>query len=173
MPIPKFGDKKFVVKEHLASSLHWDFRLEVFGDRALSHALKESPNLNPANLIRAARVADHSVASMMSERIILPGNPGAGPTAIWDRGLYRMIGKGTLLNQLVVGFIRFELLGERLKGNFSLKRIGQGDQWLWVKEKDSFVDLFNRFPNVLTPDKIHELEMKLHRRIYLRQMQLL
>ncbi len=162
--IIRFGDHfQFVVKEHWSSFLHWDLRLQLFGQTVLSFALRTSPHLDPTQPTPADRVADHKLAYMYLERIIPPGWPGAGPTALWDKGFFRVLGTESIVFQMAQGYLRLEIMGGRLKGIYSLKWIGpQEKNWSFTKEWDDFSDKSLRFPNVLTPDKIQELERKTH-----------
>jgi DNA ligase D-like protein (predicted 3'-phosphoesterase) len=159
----QFGDHPFAVKEHRASKLHWDLRLHCFGRLLLSFALKKSPHLNPHQPLKAVRTPDHDAEYLRSERIIPPGFPGAGEIVNWDYGFFRVLGMESMTLQLSRGNLGIHLVGRRLKGNFSLKWIGPGEHdWLWIKEWDNYVDPLRKFPNVLTPEKIKELERKSH-----------
>jgi bifunctional non-homologous end joining protein LigD len=155
----QFGDHPFAVKEHWATHLHWDLRLNLYGRLLLSFALDSPPHLNPDQPLKAVRTPNHNGDHLLSERIIPLDWPGAGPTAIWDRGLFRALGNESMTTQLSHGHLRIYVIGKRLNGNFSLKKIGSGEHdWLWIKENDEYADPLRRFPNVLTPDKINELK---------------
>jgi len=157
--MPKFGDMKYVIKEHKAWSYHWDLRLQASRELAWSWALPKSPNLNPLEPQKAVWVGYRQVAYLCSERVISVGGPADGPTAIWDKGLYRVADRSTAFSQFNSGDLRVFLLGSRLRGWFTLKQIGLGNKkWQWAKEPDGYTDPFRQFPNVLTPAKIHELE---------------
>jgi DNA ligase D-like protein (predicted 3'-phosphoesterase) len=158
-----FGDYPFAIKEHLASWLHWDWRLPIFGQRVLSFASKFPPNLDPTRPLKIDRTNDHDRKYMFNEWIIPSGRPGSGPTAIWDKGVFRVLGEKSMIHQLAHGNLRIYVIGDRLKGNFSLKWIGPGEHnWLWIKEWDDYADSLLKFPNVLTQEKIMELERKNH-----------
>lgn len=111
---------------------------------------------------------------LLSERIILPPNSGAGPIANWDKGVYRLLDGSTIIAQFYKRHLRIYLEGERLRGGFILKWVGPKEtDWLWIKVDDEYADPFRRFPNVLTPEKIRELENKIHRKMDLRQIKLI
>lgn len=156
----QFGDLQFAIREHWATSKHWDFRFEYEG-KLWSWASEVPPNLNPYKPIKLVWTEYHQLKYLLSERIIPEGMRGAGPTAVGDKGVYRFLSDRTGYEQFVGGHIHIYLSAKFLNGVFSLKRVGPSPKdWLWVKEPDSYVDLNLRFPDVLTPQKIQELGRK-------------
>jgi bifunctional non-homologous end joining protein LigD len=125
----------FVVHEHHAKHLHFDFRLEKDGVLK-SWAVPKGPSMNPNDKRLAIMVEDHPLEYGDFEGVIPEGQYGAGKVYIWDKGQYQTV-KGCLEE----GQWEIQLDGEKLKGNFVLLKIkGKPDQWLLIKKKDRFAD---------------------------------
>jgi bifunctional non-homologous end joining protein LigD len=57
----------------------------------------------------------------------------------WDGGTYDLVGERSALEQYEAGRLKFRLRGERLRGEFSLVRMGRWKgQWLLIKSGDEF-----------------------------------
>lgn len=147
----------FVVHEHHATRLHYDFRLEM-GGVLKSWAVPKGPSMDPKDKRLAVMVEDHEIEYGSFEGII-PEGYGAGAVLIWDRGDFELL-KGTL----AYGTIEFRLTGKKLKGLFTLTRMkvkmdkDKGDNWLLIKKKDEFVIPGYQVKPELTEHKLRELE---------------
>lgn len=123
----------YVVHEHHARRLHFDFRLEMEGVLK-SWAIPKGPTLSPREKRLAILVTDHPLEYKDFEGIIPKGLYGAGPVIIWDKGDYRLI-KGSFQE----GSFEFILEGKKLKGTFAIARLkGKKNEWLLVKKRDEY-----------------------------------
>lgn len=132
------GAPTFVVQLHRATSLHYDFRLEVEGV-LVSWAVPKGPSLDPSVKRLAMQVEDHPLEWGGFEGVIPKGEYGAGGVIVWDRGTYRNLREGeTMTDGLARGRIRFALDGSKLGGGWSLRRFARGgdNAWLLVKLDD-------------------------------------
>lgn len=122
----------FVVHEHHASHLHFDFRLEMEGVLK-SWAVPKGPSLDPSRKRLAIQVEDHDLDYGSFEGTIPEGQYGAGRVYIWDRGEFR-----PRAGSLGEGRLEFELAGGKLKGVFTLVRMkGRKKEWLLIKKNDA------------------------------------
>jgi bifunctional non-homologous end joining protein LigD len=113
---------RFVVQRHRASSLHYDFRLEVAGVLA-SWAVPRGPSMDPTQRRLAVQVEDHPVGYIDFEGVIPAPQYGAGDVIVWDRGTYRADpDTPDAARALADGELKFILDGVKLAGAFVLIR---------------------------------------------------
>jgi bifunctional non-homologous end joining protein LigD len=130
----------FVIQQHKARRLHYDFRLELDGVLK-SWAVPKGPSLDPGEKRLAVQVEDHPLEYGGFEGIIPEGQYGGGTVLLWDRGTWIPADPDPEA-ALAKGMLKFELHGEKLHGNWALVRMGGkawGDRhqnWLLVKERD-------------------------------------
>jgi len=132
---------RFVIQQHAASTLHFDFRLEVDGVLR-SWAVPRGPSTDPSEKRLAVEVEDHSLDYVDFEGTIGSGY-GAGAVIVWDAGTYRVLGEGVSAGEaLDAGHLSFWLDGEKLHGGYTLHRTSDGakPQWLLIKRRDETAD---------------------------------
>jgi DNA ligase D-like protein (predicted 3'-phosphoesterase) len=122
----------FVVREHAASTRHFDMRLQV-GRVMRSWALPRGPSLDPAVKRLAVEVPDHEI-----ERGDFEGATSGGGVIVWDRGSYEQGGRVPWPQALERGHAVFVLHGNKLRGGFALQRTQARSkpQWLLIKRRD-------------------------------------
>jgi bifunctional non-homologous end joining protein LigD len=131
----------FCVQKHLASHLHYDFRLEHKGV-LLSWAVPKGPSLDPATKRLAMMVEDHPFDYGEFEGVI-PSGYGAGIVMLWDVGTW-IPEVDEVDAALRKGDLKFTLDGYKLKGSWVLVRTkgkwaGGGDRsWLLIKHRDDW-----------------------------------
>jgi len=155
----KAKERFFCVQKHLASHLHYDFRLEHEGV-LLSWAVPKGPSLNTKDKRLAMRVEDHPLDYGEFEGVI-PEGYGAGIVLLWDKGTWEPepgfedVGKA-----LQKGELKFRLNGVKLKGGWVIVRTGgradgrtgadgQSRTWLLIKHRDEWagaIDVVEQFP---------------------------
>jgi bifunctional non-homologous end joining protein LigD len=134
----KVKKRLFCVQKHLASSLHYDFRLEHNGV-LLSWAVPKGPSLNPKDKRLAMHVEDHPLDYGNFEGVI-PEGYGAGIVILWDKGSWAPEpGFEDVDAAMKKGELKFKLNGVKLKGSWVLVRIRGNDKtWLLIKHRDDW-----------------------------------
>ena len=145
---PKRPTRFFCVQKHLASHLHYDFRLEYNGT-LLSWAVPKGPSLDPSVKRLAMHVEDHPVDYGEFEGVI-PSGYGAGIVMLWDVGTWTPE-SDDVAAALQKGDLKFTLDGYKLKGSWVLVRTrgwggGRGGErggdsktsWLLIKHRDGW-----------------------------------
>ena len=144
------GRPIFVIQKHAATTVHYDFRLEVDGVLK-SWAVPKGPSTDPRDKRLAVEVEDHQLAYASFEGLIEEGSYGAGAVIVWDTGPYRNIterdGKEVPLGRaLREGHASVWLEGHKVRGGYALTRTRAGakPQWLLIKRRDSEADARRR-----------------------------
>lgn len=120
---------RFVVQEHHASHLHYDFRLEMKGVLKSWAVPKGIPEKSKEKRL-AVHVEDHPLDYINFHGTIPEGQYGAGEVKIFDSGLYSLLKNDP--NE-----IEFVLKGDKLEGEYVLVKTklgGKEDNWLLIKK---------------------------------------
>ncbi|MDX1431107.1 MAG: DNA polymerase ligase N-terminal domain-containing protein [Gammaproteobacteria bacterium] len=148
---PKFkktGNPIFVVQQHDARSMHWDFRIEV-GGVLRSWAVPKGPSTNPKDKRLAVATEDHPLDYADFEGCIPEDEYGGGAVIVWDAGPYRNLSKGDDGDELPIdealarGQAEIWLEGKKIRGGYALvhsKLGGNEKNWLLIKMKDAGAD---------------------------------
>ncbi len=147
----------FCVQKHLATALHYDFRIEHDGV-LLSWAVPKGPSLDPATKRLAMHVEDHPLEYGEFEGVI-PEGYGAGVVMLWDVGTWEPESEDVDA-ALEKGDLKIRLDGYKLKGSWVLVRTrgwggragaqDDGRSWLLIKHKDEWageLDITEFAPN--------------------------
>jgi bifunctional non-homologous end joining protein LigD len=122
----------FVIQKHDASRLHYDFRLEM-GGALKSWAVPKGIPVTKGEKRLAVHVEDHPISYMEFEGVIPKGQYGGGTVMVWDIGTFELLGA----DDLDSGKLHFALNGKKLKGEWRLVRMRDGDQWLLIRGTES------------------------------------
>lgn len=165
------GPLLFVVQQHKARRLHYDFRLECDGVLK-SWAVPNGPSLDPAQKRLAVPTEDHPFDYASFEGVIPPKQYGAGEVIVWDCGVYspddkqafwyhdRAEAERRVREGIDKGKLSFTLRGEKLKGSFALVRTSDQKSWLLIKHKDRFIataDVAEKNRSVLSGITVEDL----------------
>jgi bifunctional non-homologous end joining protein LigD len=143
---------RYVVQKHIATNLHYDFRLEWNGV-LLSWAVPKGPSTDPSVKRLAMQVEDHPLDYADFEGVIPAGEYGGGTVMVWDTGTWepQVLDVNEALRK---GDFKFILHGKKLRGSWVLVRTrGFGsssrESWLLIKHRDEFAavdDITNSAP---------------------------
>ena len=116
----------FVIQEHHARRLHWDFRLERDGV-LVSWAVPKGVPDDPAVNHLAVHTEDHPLEYASFEGVIPRGEYGAGSVTVWDQGSYETV-------KWAPDEVKVRLNGRRVTGGFTLFQT-RGNQWMIHRER--------------------------------------
>ena len=143
-PVPKTvaaaktgSGNRFVIQEHRARRLHYDFRLERNGVLVSWAVPKNLPDTPAVNHL-AVHTEDHPLEYAAFEGTIPKGEYGGGRVTIWDSGTYTAekfnVGSAGKSGEVIV-----DLQGQRISGRYALIQT-KGDQWLAHRMKEQPAD---------------------------------
>lgn len=142
------SEPKFVIQEHDASSLHYDFRLEADGVLK-SWAVPKGPSTDPREKRLAQQVEDHPLDYADFEGTIPEGQYGGGSVIVWDTGPYRNLTEDEAGDELPLGraidagHVKVWLEGQKIRGAYVLHHAkvgGDESAWLLMKVDDEEAD---------------------------------
>jgi len=149
----------FVIHKHDATTLHYDFRIEIDGVLT-SWAVPKGPSPDPSEKRLAIPTEDHPMSYADFEGVIPEGNYGAGTVIVWDAGTYLNVkeedGETVSMKQAYEnGEITIVLYGEKLRGAYALIRVPRDgrEQWLLIKTDDEHADA-RRNPTSTEPESV-------------------
>ena len=125
--IAKSHESIFVVQEHHASHLHWDFRLALDGVLK-SWAIPKEPPVESGVKRLAIQTEDHPLEYANFEGVIPEGQYGAGVVKIWDKGTFELLERTDKKYDFILN-------GNKLKGKYHLIKFPKGgdNAWLFFK----------------------------------------
>jgi len=131
----------FVIQQHDATTMHYDFRLEI-GGTLKSWSVPKGPSTDPNEKRLAIETEDHKMDYADFEGVIPEGEYGAGKVLLWDKGTYDNLKDDQSMKKAYEeGKLEFRLEGKKLKGGYALVKMKRGDdQWLLIKMKDDEAD---------------------------------
>jgi bifunctional non-homologous end joining protein LigD len=138
-PPPGSAGDTFVIQEHHARALHWDFRLERDGV-LVSWAIPKGLPTDPRRNHLAVHTEDHPLEYASFAGDIPRGEYGGGAVTIWDRGTYEC-------EKWSDREVKVVLHGERARGRYVLFHT-DGKNWMIHLMQPSTVDTF---PDLVRP----------------------
>jgi len=142
-PLPTGNDDTFVIQEHHATALHWDFRLERDGV-LVSWAVPKGLPTEPKTNHLAVHTEDHPIEYAEFEGDIPKGEYGGGRVTIWDRGTYEC-------EKWSDREVKVVLNGSRVSGRYVLFRTGDRDRDWMVHRMDPPAEGFEPLPQLVRP----------------------
>ena len=142
------GNPVFVIQQHAAKAMHFDFRLEIDGV-LVSWAVPKGPSTNPADKRLAVRAEDHPLEYAGFEGTIPQGEYGGGRVIVWDAGPFRNLKADKAGREIPLarclddGQVEVWIEGQKIRGGYAFvhSRLGGDDaDWLLIKMKDEGAD---------------------------------
>ena len=141
---PKPGhDDTFVIQEHHATALHWDFRLER-GGVLVSWAVPKGLPTHPGANHLAVHTEDHPLEYAAFEGDIPKGEYGGGAVTVWDRGRYEC-------EKWTDREVKIVLHGDRVSGRYVLFKTGKRDRDWMVHRMDPAPEGYEPLPALIRP----------------------
>lgn len=114
---------RFVIQEHQATRLHFDFRLEVKDknnkvDVLHSWIIPKNIPLEPEVRHLAIKVNSKPLTFLNFDKKIEKGKFGEGELTIWDKGRW-----GLMKGELKDGYITFNLFGGIVKSRYAMQKM--------------------------------------------------
>jgi bifunctional non-homologous end joining protein LigD len=130
----------FVVQKHKATTLHYDFRLEIGGVMP-SWAIPKGPTLDSSLRRLAVFTSDHPLSYRRFEGVISEVEQNKGK---WEEIAERSAAEEVMRKGLQEGRLLFRLYGTKLQGSFALIRVrgfGGKESWLLIKHHDEYTKM--------------------------------
>ena len=122
--IAKSHESIFVVQEHHASHLHWDFRLALDGVLK-SWAIPKEPPVESGVKRLAIQTEDHPLEYANFEGVIPEGQYGAGVVKIWDKDIFELLERTDKKYDFILN-------SNKLKGKYHLIKFPKGGDNVWL-----------------------------------------
>lgn len=141
--LPKGNDDTFVIQEHHATALHWDFRLER-GGVLVSWAVPKGLPTDPDTNHLAVHTEDHPMEYASFAGEIPAGEYGGGSVSIWDRGTYEC-------EKWSDREVKVVLHGDRVSGRYVLFKTGGRDRDWMMHRMDPPAAGYEAMPQLIRP----------------------
>jgi bifunctional non-homologous end joining protein LigD len=133
--------RRFVVQEHHARQLHFDFRVEFDGVLKSWAVPKGFPEESGVRRL-AIMTEDHPLEYLTFAGTIPKGNYGAGEMSVWDTGTYESVADDDFRTGLESGKLELVLHGHRLNAQFDMIRTdAEKNEWILIKAKTSMANV--------------------------------
>ena len=139
---PRKKAPRFVVQEHHATALHWDFRLERDGV-LVSWAVPKGLPVDPKANHLAVHTEDHPLDYYDFEGEIPKGQYGGGKVVLWDQGTYEV-------EEWEDRKVKVVLHGKRVEGEYVLFQT-DGKNWMMRRMSPPAAKDYAPMPEGLVP----------------------